>query len=471
MTTVPSAATSTNASLDPTGGNWDWQPQPDAQKLIDELLITFTSRCPDALRLAERMNAQTGTRFKDWVSLILTQDTPRARERLAANGFEPIANEFYNDDIHFAFECRKGLFPRILLTEADRMSVGIKAESVADFFAAMQIPGIERIEGEPLSRARWAKVFDGDRAALWVCERHGYDQFGLTDDLPEDRIAAQHFLERFRARPRSYDNPAEGFAELGRLVEAAIDEIGRDWACSLFFQAEREYWMGRNTAARVQFARQQRLGLGWANHDHHTYRNSREHYTKVIEVFEKLGFHCRERFYAGGEAGWGAQVLEQPTTGIVIFADVDMTADEVKGDFAHDGFGPKDDLGTIGLWCHLHGESLLDAGMHHLECQFDHAALVDQLESEAGIKTMDPFTDFPYLRQAFTEGERWIVREDRLSTALDKGFITAEQADAFRTTGALGSHLENLERNDGFKGFNQTGVSDIIGRTDARRNV
>ena len=34
--------------------------------------------------------------------------------------------------------------------------------------------------------------------------------------------------------------------------------------------------------------------------------------------------------------------------------------------------------------------------------------------------------------------------------------------------GAVGSHLENLERHDGYKGFNQHGVSDIIKRTDAR---
>jgi len=328
MTTAPSGLTSTTADLDPTGGNWDWQPQPETQKFVDELLLTFSGRCPDAVRLAERMRAETGTRFKDWVALILTPDTVETRERLAATGVGPITNECYASDIHDPIEGRQGIFLSCLLTEADRMSVGIKVDSVADFFAQQQIPGIENVEGEPMSRARWARVFDGDRAALWVCERHGYDQFGLTNDMAEDRIAAQHFLERFRARPRRYEDPAAGFDELNRLVDAAIEEIGRDWACDLFFQAERDYWMTRNTAGRVQYARQCALGLGWANHDHHTYRCSREHYTRVIGVFEKLGFHCRERFYAGGEAGWGAQVLEQPVTGITIFADVDMTADD-----------------------------------------------------------------------------------------------------------------------------------------------
>ena len=48
--------------------------------------------------------------------------------------------------------------------------------------------------------------------------------------------------------------------------------------------------------------------------------------------------------------------------------------------------------------------------------------------------------------------------------------MTIEQAIAFRTEGALGSHLENLERREGFKGFNQRGVSHIIVGTDPRRH-
>ena len=39
------------------------------------------------------------------------------------------------------------------------------------------------------------------------------------------------------------------------------------------------------------------------------------------------------------------------------------------------------------------------------------------------------------------------------------------------TQGAIGSHLENLERNEGFKGFNQTGVSEIIAATDPRKQL
>src|SRR5439155_6111677 len=95
----------------------------------------------------------------------------------------------------------------------------------------------------------------------------------------------------------------------------------------------------------------------------------------------------------------------------------------------------------------------------------------DQLERDAGVRTMKPFTDFPFLRQAFTEGERWPVAEPRLQRALAAGYITPEQADQFRVQGAIGSHLENLERNEGFKGFNQTGVSEIIAATDPRKQL
>jgi hypothetical protein len=61
------------------------------------------------------------------------------------------------------------------------------------------------------------------------------------------------------------------------------------------------------------------------------------------------------------------------------------------------------------------------------------------------------------------------VRPERIEAALAGGFITPEQADQFRRDGAIGSHLEILERNDGFKGFNQTGISEIILRTDPRK--
>jgi hypothetical protein len=124
-------------------------------------------------------------------------------------------------------------------------------------------------------------------------------------------------------------------------------------------------------------------------------------------------------------------------------------------------------LSTVGLWCALHGDSFLQAGMHHLEARFDFSLLRDQLAAE-GVNTMKPFSDFVFLKQAFTEGERWPVNAERVKALLAKKLITNEEADRFIGSGAIGSHLENLQRKGGFKGFNQKSVSVIIEATDPR---
>jgi hypothetical protein len=106
--------------------------------------------------------------------------------------------------------------------------------------------------------------------------------------------------------------------------------------------------------------------------------------------------------------------------------------------------------------------------MHHLECRFDHNLLREQMAAE-GVGMMKPFSDFPFLKQAFTEGERWPVRRERAERLLRAGLIDEKQFDEFLSGGAIGSHLENLERKGGFKGFNQQSVSAIIQATDPRR--
>ncbi len=444
-----------------------WEPQPKAQRLINDLITDFMAKCPDAAELGRRMKSETATRFHDWLDSIHVKSTPDLRKRLAETGFSPTPQPGASD----CFEHLGAMFPRVVLTGDTTMRFTIKVDSVMDFVSTWQLPVEDHpIEGDPWTPYRRAIVFRSRGAELWVAERHGYRGFEPgTGDAVKGMQAVRH-AEAFRRRQRDFDTDEQGFAHLHKLIDSAVADLGKDWACSLFFYGERDHWQRRNRAGQVQFNRQNALGLGWANHDHHTYRSSRQGYVPLIAALEKLGFVCREKFYAGHQAGWGAQVLEQPVAGITIFADVDMSPAELVKDFPHKGFPTvKRELGTIGLWCGLHGEAILQAGMHHLECQFDWHELVKQLQHDAHIRTMPPFTTFPFLRQAFTEGEHWPVAEKRVQRLLDNKQITPEQAAQFRTYGALGSHLENLERNDGFKGFNQEGVSDIIARTDPRK--
>jgi hypothetical protein len=188
----------------------------------------------------------------------------------------------------------------------------------------------------------------------------------------------------------------------------------------------------------------------------------------VISVLEEIGMVPRERFYAGEEAGWGAQVLEHPDLDTTVFSDVDMDPDEKDVDFAHSGLKARPDLGTVGLWVALHGESMLGSGLHHLAVRVDLSGFNERARTE-GNAPMDPFSDFPYLKQCFTKGVKWKVDPEIAERLLDNGSIEKDKVEFFRSQGARGSHLELIERNQGFKGFNQSAVSDIITRTDPRR--
>jgi hypothetical protein len=436
-----------------------WTPQPKAESLVKEIVAGFLARNSFARDLARRMRDETGTRFLDWIDHLACPDDPGLRRRMADAGF-------VEKDGYFAHE--GGIFPAIILRAEKPLRVGIKVESVIDFLSVWQVEPPTPIDTPALAPLRQTMASSQDGTELWIVERHGLKGFRGPAWTSQDAMKVLHVQELMRRRPRTFADETDGFRHTHALIGSAVKGLGAGYAADLFFASEREYWQRRNRAARAQKARQDRLGLGWANHDHHTYRSSRRHFAAMIQLFEALGLVCRERFYAGADAGWGAQVMEHPQAGIIVFADVDLSPDELRGDFAHDGLSDRKELGTVGLWCALHGEAILQAGMHHLECQFDFEALQKQLEQEEQIKVMKPFTNFSYLRQAFTEGEMWPVEESRLAPLVAAGQITAEKAEQFRRHGALGSHLENLERNEGFKGFNQTGVSDIIARTDPR---
>lgn len=442
---------------------FNWRPQPDAAALVGRILGAFCRRCSAAAPLAERLYGRTGSRLIDWIDLLTVPADEGFTTRLSALGFVP-----QETPDRVAWLHPEGLFPRIEVHEQPVWRAAIKVESVADFLSAGRVQPEAPVEGSSPGRLRKAKIAGEGDAELWVVERHGYRGWDVPEVSAEQAKAARSHQEGFRRRKRGFEDEHAGFEHALTLIRRAADDLGAGWACDLFFAAERRYWTAGNLAARTQKARQDALGLGWGNHDHHTYRSSRAFFPVLISVLEALGLECRERFYAGKEAGWGAQVMEHPEAGVVVFADVDLAPDEVSGDFAHQALPPSGCPGTVGLWCRLHGEAFLQAGMHHLECRFDFAAASKQLE-EQGVQIMPPFSDLPYLKQAFTKGEIWPVAPGRIDAALADRVVTEDEAERFRRIGAIGSHFEILQRDDGYKGFNKAGINEIIRHTDPRR--
>lgn len=445
-----------------------FRPESEASASAGRIVGELLRRSAAARALAERLLG-VGVRLADCIDVLGVPASTELRRELEANGFEKVSAEHAPPGTEL-WEHPRALLPLLELITGEKLSATVRVESVVDYLVA---GGFERrgaIEGDAGALVRRVRIAEEPEAELWVAERRAERRRVAGRTLPSagpGPVAIVRHLEAFRLRPRPLAAPEQGFDAALALARAARAELGDALACEVFFEAERRFYERRNAAARLQRARQDALGVGWLNHDHHTYRSSRAHFAALVAVLEALGLVCRERFYAGRDAGWGAQVLEHPTTGICVFADVDLSPEEVAGDFAHQGLPAREGAGTVGLWCELHGEAFLAAGMHHLECQFDIAAITRQLE-ERGVPVMHRFTDFPHLRQAFTQGELWSVAQERLERAVGRGLLSALQAERLAREGALGSHFEILERNLGYKGFNQEGINRIILATDPR---
>lgn len=426
--------------------NHMYKVEPEASSWIEQEVALLCAQAPFARALQHDLLEKTSTNLFDWLDFIQLPHVDQA-EKL---GFQVDAGEIYRHP--------RAQLPGVKKGEA---ALFIAVDSIADF---LMVRGIMRpIDGPRLGSFRSCLIADENGVKVFVVERRAYP---VVD--PGVGKMMQSY-ELWKTRTRTGDEGEAWQCAFSR-AQVLVELLGKPMAATVVMDVERQFWMAKNRAGQVQRARQDHLGMGWANHDHHTFRASRRNFSETIRLFELLGFRCRERFYAGREAGWGAQVMEHPDIRLVLFIDVDLSPDELLLDFAHLPLPPRETLGTIGLWCALHGESILQAGMHHLEAQFSFEKLTEDLKSY-DVKVMAPFSNFAYLKQAFTVGERWKVDPDRIEKLLQEKLITEAQAAQFRLEGALGSHLENLERHDGFKGFNQKAVSDIIHRTDPRGNL
>lgn len=442
--------------LTPAPPHYLWPRCPEADRFTEDTLNTFLEKHSFARRLAERMKTETSTLFSVWVDHIILPTKQFSLKELMHLGFEEDRKAKHPGGTRVYWHPFADL-PRLLVSSRHKeIGCAIMVEDIWRFQLAHGLSG--EIEGAPYSSYRYFAMPEGT-ADFLIVERRGAWNF-VTETRAKSETYQRHF-EAWAARPRSFKSDAEGMKQTLQLARQTAKAVGTGAAATIFLEGERIYWQKRNRAAQVQKARQDELGLGWANHDHHTFRSSRAQFPMLINILLALGFKKRERYYAGKDAGWGAQVMEQPEAGVIIFADVDLAPDDVTVDFSKIALPNLKKPNTVGLWCALHGDSILQAGMHHLEAKFDFEQLKKDLSAHQ-VETMPPFSDFSFLRQAFTKAEMWRVPEERLKPLLDSGALSPEAYQQIREKGAVGSHMENLQRTEGFKGFNQKGVSHII---------
>ena len=307
---------------------FDWPLANEAEALLREHISRFLKRNQFARKLANRMRNETGTDFFEWVDHLVLP--PGVEKELCDAGFVPDQNA-ETPKGEPVYEHPRATLPRVLLGGGPFV-VALRPEFVADFMASHNLSG--EPEGEPCSRYRRIVVDEERGTRLEAVERRAYRGFVSAPLKPGELRNVIKARELFRTRPRSFGREAEGFRAANRILDRVLRLVGRDMACQFFFEAERAYWESRNRAARIQKHRQDRLGLGWGNHDHHTFRSSRAHFVDLVKFLLRLGFTKRERYYAGAEAGWGAQISEQAVAGIVVFADVDLLPEETQVDFS-----------------------------------------------------------------------------------------------------------------------------------------
>jgi hypothetical protein len=404
---------------------------------VNSAISTVVDGHPFVHHLAGKLNT-VGVDIAHIVDFIVVPSEHFHHEWTSA-GF---AREEGIDELGFA--CPDAQLPSVLVCpKSATHKIYIRVESIEAFLNANNLQNVE-IHGSPEADLRFSdELIPG--SACYLVQRNGTRGYSVVSPSGSYAAAIDAVRDAYKTRPRTGDD--------------LTDTRGAQQA---FIKAETLIGAGR-----WQKSRQDTVGIGWSNHDHHTYRSSREGFQGLIQLFLRMGFTLRERFYAGADAGWGAQILDHPVSRVVIFADVDITADELNTDFGITALPPSESLGTIGLWCGLHGGAIGLAGMHHLEAEFICTAVRDAFIQDGG-RVMNPFTDIEVLWQAFTAPETWSVSSERLDTLVRDGLLDPANAETFRINGAPGSHLEILQRWDGFKGFNKTGISDIIAKTDPR---
>ena len=299
---------------------------PRPRRCVDDWIDAALAGNAFAANLAERMRDETNTRFADWVDHLVVADQPGlaatasgARLRPAGRRLTPSGTPVY---AHAG-----GMFPQ------DRGRSGRRARGprggdqgrVGRRVLAGARPGA----GDPRLSARALSGRAGRRARrrrLAVVERRGYLGFEpFPGELAREGRMTPARRARRPGRARALAGPAAAVRRRRRGVRRDRgDARPRDRAGRLDRPGLPPRLRGRARLLAVAEPRRRRSrrpgrtgsGSGWANHDHHTFRSL----AAVLPAPDRRcsrrsGFQLRERFHAGEHAGWGAQILEHPTTG------------------------------------------------------------------------------------------------------------------------------------------------------------
>lgn len=426
----------------------DFNTFPETERYVDDLVQEVCERNEDVQRFADRVRTHTATRLRDWVESFTLSGA--LLYRVEELGYRLQAT-LYGQKL---YTHPRGVFPALRIYPGPvpvARGLTIQVESLSVFrYLSGYFGEIDGTPGSPYSRIL---LSDKGGVLLFAAERNANVWMPVDLEYGElhDLLEAHHLMMQ---RRRLFEAEEEPWKPTERLIHRVLGLVGSEPCASLFLEQERRFWEARNTSARFLKTQQDRLGLGWGNHDHHTFRCRRPNFFPFVRLLEQMGFARRESFRVPSPASpaWGVLILEHPGIGAVVSADTDVLDGELERNFGGEPLETASSPGTIGLWTGLHGDSIFEAGMHHLGARYNYDALRQSLKT-VEIEIMEPFTDLPHLRQAYVHGERWMVPQRHLSELQSSGDADPAALEKIRTHGILGSFLECTHRSAGYRGF------------------
>lgn len=402
----------------------DAPPRAAAPALARLLFQRAMAASPEAQLLDRRLRTACAVRLKDIVDHIRCPPDPM----FAASGWRR----------HGATLLRAPHPTLPDVVEDAEFAIALRVECVERFLAAS---GIEaRIEGAQHGPYRSARIFRSRDASFHVVERHGWAAHAVPA-LGERKLRRARLHQQiFRTRRRQFQSEARAIAHTLRLAEAAAADLGGAWAGALFLRAEREYWLARCLPALGQHQRQIAAGLGWCSVSHHAYACSREHFADTLRLLETLGHRRMSLVRSHDGANWGAELLDASATAAAPYTllCLDLAAHEHTLKGAEAGLSPLTWLGPPGLWCGLHGESLLEAGLCCVSAAYDLSALPHDVDTAAQSARAR-------LRAAM-HGEHQAVDPRRVATLERARYIPRPQAEMHSLYGAVGAQFEAFQR-------------------------
>ena len=227
----------------------------------------FRSELPSLAQLSRDITQRVGSPLIDWVDSLHLVAEARRRTKWIDLGWLPADKGRDHEVLRFAGE----ELPPIVLHRGLTARLDLRVEQLDTFLKAHGLVFNACIEGQAGSALRRAQWKSTGLRAFGIVERHGCASFDPRVSACNDPKKLAQWRQRISDRPRSVADESESMAELGELLKKACSDLGQGPATDLFLACEREYWQGRNVAARMQYRRQQGLGLGWGNYGKHVY--------------------------------------------------------------------------------------------------------------------------------------------------------------------------------------------------------